>query len=177
MLSLSVGLSACLPICFLLLCLSVCLSVCLYVCLFVCLSVCLFVCLPASYRCVCLPGCFLLLCLSVCLPVCFLLLSLYACLSASLCSVHSSVTICVYTHTHTLIVTLYCTCGCDEIKGTQDSKFCPFRAESLHDSRFQLSLASLSLLRDRIRPTGEHYETRSDVKTRLSVYLSFGRKM
>ena len=29
-------------------------------------------------------------------------------------------TIPVYTHTHTLIITLHCTCGYDEIKGTQD---------------------------------------------------------
>ena len=31
----------------------------------------------------------------------------------------------VYTHTHTLIITLHYTCGYDEIKGTQDFKIVP----------------------------------------------------
>ena len=43
----------------------------------------------------------------------------------------SSLIIPVYTHTHTLIITLHFTCCHVEIKGNQDFKTCPSYADSL----------------------------------------------
>ena len=80
-------------------------------------------------------------------------LSMPVCLSHVGLDTASSVIIPVYTHTHTLIITLHHTCY-DEIKGTQDFKTCSSHADSLHDSLLLVCLSVCCSLSSNLAASG-----------------------